>query len=78
MSDYSIRSLNAKQKELFNLVTSSCLCKYAEGAGFTFQVEALEDGIDDAVHAFNVDKANHGTSPATHLDETALDDIGGA
>src|SRR5271166_2860018 len=59
------------------MVTSSCLCKNAEGAGFPFQVEALEDGVNDAIHTFDVHKAHHGTRPATHLDETALDDIGG-
>src|SRR5215471_24584 len=29
------------------LVTSSCVCKNLEGAGFPFQVESLEDGVDD-------------------------------
>jgi hypothetical protein len=23
------------------------LCKYGEGAGFPFQIESLEDGVDD-------------------------------
>jgi hypothetical protein len=34
------------------LVTSSCLYKYGEGAGFPLQIESLEDGVDDAVHTF--------------------------
>jgi len=41
-------------------VTSSCLCKNAEGAGFPFQVEALEDGMDDPVHALNDVHKAHG------------------
>src|SRR6266849_879156 len=41
-------------------VTSSCLCKYGEGAGFPFQIESLEDGVNDSIHAFYVDKAHHG------------------
>ena len=60
------------------MVTSSCLCKNAEGAGFPFQGEALEDGVDDAVHALHVDKTDHGPGPAAHLHETALDEVGGA
>lgn len=59
-------------------MTSSCLCKNTEGAGFPFQAEALEDGLNDAVHAMHVDKAHHGTSAAAHLHKAALDDIGGA
>ena len=59
-------------------MTSSCLCKYREGAGFPFQVESLEDGVDDAVDAFDVDKANHGPGAAAHFDKTAFDYIGGA
>jgi len=53
-------------------VTSSCLCKYGEGAGFPSQVESLEDGVDDAIHAFYVHKTNHGTSPASHGDWSPL------
>ena len=41
-------------------MTSSCLCKNSEGAGFPFQVEALEDGVNDTIHALDVHKANHG------------------
>ena len=59
-------------------VTSSCLCKYREGAGFPFQVESLEDGVDDAVDAFYIHKANHGAGSSAHFDEAALDDVGGA
>ena len=38
-------------------MSSSCLCKYGEGAGFPFQVETLEDGVDDAVHALYIDRS---------------------
>src|SRR5215469_17705819 len=60
------------------LVTSSCVCKNLEGAGFPFQVESLEDGVDDAVHAFHVHKAHHGPSSVAHFHEAALDHVGGA
>jgi hypothetical protein len=60
------------------LVTPSCLCKNAEGAGFPFQVKALEDGVEDTIHALEVDKAHHGPGAAAHLDEAALNNIGGA
>ena len=59
-------------------VTSSCLCKKLEGAVFPFQVEALEDGVDDAVHPLDVDKAHHRPGAAAYLDKAALADIGGA
>src|SRR4051794_39371614 len=58
-------------------VTSSRLCKNAEGAVFPFQVETLEDGVDDSVHGFDVDEADHGPRSSPDFDETALDDIGG-
>src|SRR5271157_482387 len=50
---------------------SSCLCKYGEGAGFPFQIESLENGVDDAVHTFYVDKAHHGTGPLEFLGSRA-------
>jgi hypothetical protein len=57
-------------------VTSSCLCKYGEGAGFPFQVEALEDGVNDAIHAFDIHKTHHGPGSPAHLHEASLDDVG--
>src|SRR5581483_8003543 len=59
-------------------VMSRGLCKNLEGAVFPFQVEALEDGIDDSIHAFDVHKANHGPGAPPDLYKTALDDVGGA
>ena len=59
-------------------VTSSCLCKSLEGAGFPFQVKAIKDGIDNSVHTFHVYKADHRPRPPSHLHETTLNDIGGA
>ena len=41
-------------------------------------VEAIEDGVDDAIDALDVDKADHGPGAAADLYEAALDDIGGA
>jgi len=38
---------------------SSCLCKKLEGAVFPFQIESLEDGVDDAVYAFHVHETHH-------------------
>src|SRR5579864_734041 len=59
-------------------VMSSGLCKKVEGAVFPFQVESLEDGVDDAVDALHVDEADHGPSSAANFHEAAFDDIGGA
>jgi hypothetical protein len=56
---------------------SSCLCKKLEGAVFPFQVESLEDGVNDSVHALHVHKANHGPGAAPDFHEAALDDVGG-
>src|SRR3954462_4255432 len=58
-------------------VTSSRLCKNAEGAVFPFQVETLEDGVDHSVHGFDVDEADHGPCSSPDFDETAFDDVGG-
>ncbi len=55
-----------------------CLCKKPEGADFPFQVEALEDGVDNAIHALHVYEADHGPSTAPYFQETALNDVGGA
>src|SRR3972149_8530433 len=59
---------------------SSCLCKELEGAIFpaNFFIHAVENGVDDAVHARDVYKADHGSSAAAHLHEAALDGVGGA
>jgi hypothetical protein len=57
---------------------SSRLCKYAEGAVFPFQVESLEDGVDDSVHGLHIDEADHGPGSSPDFDEAALDDVGGA
>src|SRR5581483_651840 len=59
-------------------VMSRGLCKNLEGAVFPFQVEALEDGVDDSVHAVYVHKAHHGPGTPPYLDKAALDDVGGA
>src|SRR5439155_8865531 len=57
---------------------SSGLCKKLEGAVFPFQVESLEDGVDDAVNAGDVDEANHGPGSSSNFDEAAFDDVSGA
>ena len=59
-------------------VMSSCLCKKLEGAVFPFQVEALENGVDDPIHALYVDEADHGSGSAPYFHEAALNDVGGA
>jgi hypothetical protein len=53
---------------------SSGLRKQLEGAGFPFQVEALE-GVDNAIHAVHIDEADHGPGSPAHLHEATLDDI---
>ena len=57
-------------------VTSSCLCKKSEGAGFPFQVKAMEDGINYSIDTLDVYKANHWSGSAPHFDKTTLNDIG--
>ena len=58
------------------VVTSSCLCKKSEGAGFPFQVKAMEDGVDDSVDTLHVHKADHRTGPPPHFYETTFDNVG--
>jgi len=48
-------------------VMSSCLCKNPEGAIFPFQVEALDDGVDDSIHTLHFHEADHGPSAAPNL-----------
>ena len=59
-------------------MSSSRLCKYAEGADFPFQIESLEYGVDDSVHRLHVDEADHGPGSSPDFDETAFDDVSGA
>ena len=56
---------------------SSCLCKKVEGAVFPLWVVAVKDQINDPIYAPDIDETDHGSSAATHLDEAALDVIGG-
>src|SRR5581483_2145157 len=59
-------------------VMSSRRCKYGEGAGFPFQIESLKNGVDDSVHALDVDEADHGPGATAYLHKAALDNVGGA
>jgi hypothetical protein len=61
-----------------NRVMSSCLCKKLEGAIFPFQIESLENGVNDSVHALHVHKANHGPGAAPDFHKAALDDVSGS
>jgi hypothetical protein len=45
---------------------------------FPVLVEAAENGINNSLHAFDIAEHHHGARAATHLDEAALDDVGGA
>ena len=56
---------------------SSCLCKKLEGAVFPLWLQAAKDGMNDPVHALQVDEADQGPGSSAHLHEAALDDIGG-
>jgi hypothetical protein len=68
------------RRPLAKTVMSSCPCKRAEGAilPFTPFVVAIEDGVDNPVHAGDVDEADHGSRAATDFHKATLDDIGGA
>ena len=48
------------------------------GCDFPFQVEPLEDGVDDANHGLHVDEADHGPGTAANFNEAAFDDVGSA
>src|ERR1700687_4611184 len=71
-------TVQCQEKTVRTKVMSRGLCKNAEGAIFPFQVKALEDGVNDPVHAFYVHKADHRPGSSAHLHETTLDDVGGA
>src|SRR5580765_5683951 len=58
-------------------VMSSRLCKKLEGAVFPVEDKSLEDGINNPVHAFHVDKADHGPGSASDFHEATLDNVGG-
>src|SRR5581483_7996207 len=77
VAHHSLR-LRGRQPNRRPAVMSRGLCKNLEGAVFPFQVEALEDGVDDSVHAVYVHKAHHGPGTPPYLDKAALDDVGGA
>src|SRR3990172_2435848 len=57
---------------------SSRLCKKPEGAVFPLGTVLLKDGIEDPIHALDIDETNHGTGAAADLHEAALDGVGGA
>jgi len=59
------------------VVAPSCLCKKLKGAVSPIFVEAVEDGINDSVHALDVGKHHHRSSPSSHLHEAALNGIDG-
>src|SRR3989304_433697 len=74
----SIRQRPCRVKHKSPWVMSSCLCKQLEGAVFPLWIHPVKDREYDAIHALEVDKANHRSSAAPNLHETALDDVGGA
>ena len=57
---------------------SSYLWENSEGAVSPLLIELIEDRKDNAIHTVNIDKTHHGTCPATNLNKTSLDHIGGA
>src|SRR2546428_4813121 len=66
-----VRSADMVSQPKAGRVMSSCLCKYGEGAGFPFQIESLEDGVDDAVQALDIYEAEHGPGATAHLHKAA-------
>src|SRR6478672_12248055 len=58
-------------------VMSSRLCKKLEGAVFPVEVEALEDRVNNSIHALYVDEADHGPGSPPHFHKAAFDDVGG-
>ena len=46
--------------------------------GFPFQIESLEEGVDDLIHGFHVDETDHVPSMTEDLDQAALNGVGSA
>src|ERR1700731_1048716 len=59
-------------------VTSSCLCKKAEGVVLPLLVESVKDGIEDSLHALHVGEQDHGPGAPANFDEATLDGVGSA
>ena len=57
---------------------SSRLCKKLEGAVFPVEVKALEDRVNNSIHALYIDKADHGPGSPPDFHKAAFDDVGGA
>ena len=59
-------------------VMSSRLCKNPDGAVFPFQVDSLEAGINDAIYTLYIHKTDYRPRAPTYINETTLNDVGGA
>src|ERR1700680_4237249 len=59
-------------------VTSSCLCKKAEGVVLPLLIESVKDGIEDSLHALHVGEQDHGPGAPADFHEATLDGVGGA
>src|ERR1700691_5494373 len=59
-------------------VTSSCLCKKAEGVVLPLLIEPLKNRIDDSLHAGHIHEQDHGPGAPANFHEATLDGIGGA
>jgi hypothetical protein len=53
------------------------LCKELQGVVLPILVEAVEDRIDHSVNALKIGEDHHRPSSTAHLDEAALDGVGG-
>ena len=59
-------------------VTSSCLCKKAEGVVLPLLIESVKDGIEDSLHALQVGEQDHGPGAPADFHEATLNGVGGA
>ena len=50
-------------------VTSSCLCKKAEGVVLPLLVESVKDGIKNSLHALHVGEQDHGPGAPANFHE---------
>ena len=59
-------------------MTSSCLCKKAEGVVLPLLIELLKNRIDDSLHAGHIHEQDHGPGAPPNFHEATLDGVGGA
>ena len=60
------------------MVMSCGMCKNVDSAVAPFQVETLEDRVDDSIDAGHVHKPDHGLGTPTNLHKNTLNHVSGS